>query len=816
MMSNLNRRIALPMKRGVAPVLGLLIFLLMGCANEPLLTYNVASTRNAEEHEAAVTLANKQLEALERLLANGVYADSILAYSDLLDDERITADQRRQAHYHLAEAFFKEGEAIAAALTWEEFIERYPNNGHLPQATLMAARAYHAADQCNRAVAHYERFQQYEDRLNDLVFEWIGDCLAANRELENAVDAFREALNWTDDRTIEAGLREKIADNYLSLGDYEAAVNEYDAILDFAEIDDYRAKIEYLAGQALAATGQTDAASARYYRAIETYPEAEHAYFALVELVYGGAGVDSFQRGLVDYYAGAKYPDAYGASIRAFDSYLSSEPADRIDEALYYKALSQRALGQIPESMATLDQLITEHSQSDYFVKSWYEKGVAQARAGDTDAAIETYTGLADQFPDSDLAPEALWQAGRTRQGEGAHSEAARIFEALAGDFSDYEDVDAVLWYAGLARYRADEVDKAVHNWRDLIETQPESIYAPKALYWLGKVDSWPEDTDTLGYWEQLRALHPKTYYSLRVNDLEAEESLTSTRLNTTPVESPSWDRDRYQAEILPWLQEWTELPASTESLSLPLTVTESLDFSKGQVLLQVGMRNEALNAFERVRSSLENDPVVLATLGAFFREQSLYGLAASSAARLVDLWPDGDIHDAPLTLQYLIYPLAYEDLLTIEAENYGMDPLLLAALVRQESLFEPTAESWVGARGLGQVMPATGEYIAQDLGIVDFEVDDLFRPSISIQFGAHYLASQLERFDDQILVALAAYNAGPGNALQWLEASDDNLDLFVEVITAVQSRLYLQGIYEQYVIYEQLYRPDPEAADAP
>jgi soluble lytic murein transglycosylase len=155
-----------------------------------------------------------------------------------------------------------------------------------------------------------------------------------------------------------------------------------------------------------------------------------------------------------------------------------------------------------------------------------------------------------------------------------------------------------------------------------------------------------------------------------------------------------------------------------------------------------------------------------------------------------------------------------YADVVSAEAENRSLDPLLLAALIRQESLFEPAAESWVGARGLGQVMPATGQSIAQDLGVEDFEVDDLYRPAVSIQFGAYYLASQLERFDDQILVALAAYNGGPGNALQWLESGGDDLDLFVEVITAVESRLYLQAVLENYIVYERLYRSGPESEE--
>ncbi|MFN2225370.1 MAG: lytic transglycosylase domain-containing protein, partial [Anaerolineae bacterium] len=132
----------------------------------------------------------------------------------------------------------------------------------------------------------------------------------------------------------------------------------------------------------------------------------------------------------------------------------------------------------------------------------------------------------------------------------------------------------------------------------------------------------------------------------------------------------------------------------------------------------------------------------------------------------------------------------------------------LLAALVRQESLFEPAAESYAGARGLGQVMPATGEGIARSLDLEGFVLDDLYRPMISIEFGAFYLAAQMKRFDGQLLIALAAYNGGPGNTLHWLElAGDGDLDFFVEVITANQSRVYLQSVYEQYLIYEGLYR---------
>jgi soluble lytic murein transglycosylase len=767
-------------------------------------------------------LPNEELHTASRNQTNGNYVESILAYSGVLDDE-LTPDQVREAYYRLAESYLQAGEYVAAALAWEEFIARYPDDMRLPQVTLMVARAYHAANLCGKAISHYQAYQRYEHILDDRIYEWIGDCHTVDGRSAFAINAYRQALGSTKDPSVQVSLREKIADAYLTLKDFDAAAAEYDVILEVAQVESYRAKIEYLAGQALAAAGETDAAFARYRRAVEDYPEAEYAYFSLVELVYGGVQVDEFQRGLVDYYAGAQYPDAYGASVSAFERYLSSGSAQRAEEALYYQALAQRGAGQIQEALATLEEVLANYPQAEALDKVWLEKGATLALAGDDDAAVEAYQAVATSFPESTLAPEALWRAGRLRQGQGAYAEAAALFEGVQGQFGSSEDADAALWYAGLARYRAGQVEGGVTDWETLLATYPDSIYAPKTRYWLGKVGAAPQapdaggeggsDTvgaqgsDVIGYWEQLVAEMPGSYYALRVQGIEAGQSPTATQLITTPVEAPALDGTEYEAQMLAWLPTWTGLATGTASLTLPITVTRAPELARGLRLLEGGLRSEALVAFERLRSAVNDDPAALAALGRFFREKGLYGLAASCAARLADLWPDGELRDAPLALRYLAYSLPYADLLSTEAARQGLDPLLLAALVRQESLFEPVAESWAGARGLAQVMPGTGQDIARALGFEDFVIDDLYRPAISLRFGAYYLGSQMERFDNQILVALAAYNGGPGNALQWLESAGGDLDLFVEGITAVQSRLYLQGVYEQYKAYETLYR---------
>jgi soluble lytic murein transglycosylase len=731
-------------------------------------------------------------------------------------DGEPTPEQAREARYRLAESYLLNQDYEAAIAAWEDFIASYPNDGRLSQARLMAGRASQATNECAKAVSYYEAYLATEATLADMVYEWIGDCqtsLAVRSAepgilLEEVIAAYRQALDASDDRSVQVSLREKIADIYITREDYDAAVAEYDAILDVARIESYRAKIEYLAGQALAMAGKSEAAQERYRRNVNNYPTAEYAYLSLIELVDSGVPVDEYQRGIVDYHAGTTYPDAYGAAIRAFDRYLASEPTEKLDEALYYKALAQRALDQPEAALGTLEALIADHPESNKLADAWLEKAATLALMGKNNAAVKVYQDTAAFFPAHELAPRALWRAARLRQGEGAYAEAAKLFAQVQATFPAFEDADQALWRAGLASYQADDPEGAIANWRALVTKYPQSSFRTKTLYWLGKLGATPDsEEEEKGYWDQLVAADPHGYYALRVNQIQSGESLTATRLISDAIEAPAWNATQAEEEILTWLRGWTQVPTATQLTPLPATLERHVGTRRGEALLAVGLRREALEAFDSLRASAWQDPLALAQVTLYFHEQGLNGLAARTAYRLVGLWPGGTVYDAPRTLQRLAYPLVYADLLSAEAQARALDPLLLAALVRQESLFEPVAESYAGARGLGQVMPATGEGIARNLGIDDFDLDDLYRPSVSIRFGAYYLAVQMGRFDDQILLSLAAYNGGPGNTLYWLELGGDDLDLFVEVITASQSRIYLQRVYEQYLIYETLYR---------
>jgi soluble lytic murein transglycosylase len=140
-----------------------------------------------------------------------------------------------------------------------------------------------------------------------------------------------------------------------------------------------------------------------------------------------------------------------------------------------------------------------------------------------------------------------------------------------------------------------------------------------------------------------------------------------------------------------------------------------------------------------------------------------------------------------------LRYPLSYEHIVVGHAENYDLDPALLAAVIYRESKFNPRARSGSGAMGLMQLLPTTAKGIAVHTGGSRFRVTDLYDPEINIRYGAFYLRRLLTKYGDTRL-ALAAYNAGQANVDGWL-AEGKEIE-FAETREYVDSVLELRDVY--------------------
>ncbi|MEG6617029.1 lytic transglycosylase domain-containing protein [Peptococcaceae bacterium 1198_IL3148] len=153
------------------------------------------------------------------------------------------------------------------------------------------------------------------------------------------------------------------------------------------------------------------------------------------------------------------------------------------------------------------------------------------------------------------------------------------------------------------------------------------------------------------------------------------------------------------------------------------------------------------------------------------------------------------------------LYPFPYRQAITHQAIANGVDPFLFAALIKTESNFNPDATSKAGARGLVQIMPETGQWIAQQMNLVDFTSDKLYHPQTSIKMGAWYLANLNKEFQGSQVLTLAAYNAGRGNVQKWLaEQHWTGEEQTIDQIPFPETRHYIRKVNWNYKVYKYLY----------
>lgn len=174
-----------------------------------------------------------------------------------------------------------------------------------------------------------------------------------------------------------------------------------------------------------------------------------------------------------------------------------------------------------------------------------------------------------------------------------------------------------------------------------------------------------------------------------------------------------------------------------------------------------------------------------------------LLGIIAVGAALVLErMQPDA--------YQRLRHPLAFESLVRSTATTYDLDPALLAAVIASESAFDTDAVSPVGAIGLMQILPSTGESIANRRGIEDFDPATLSDPAVNLDFGAWYLRDLIDKYADHpqaLDLALAAYNAGQGNVDAWAEATPVGEAVAIpypETRAYVAKVLQLESIYRE------------------
>ncbi|MEO0457687.1 MAG: transglycosylase SLT domain-containing protein [Cyanobacteria bacterium P01_A01_bin.114] len=398
------------------------------------------------------------------------------------------------------------------------------------------------------------------------------------------------------------------------------------------------------------------------------------------------------------------------------------------------------------------------------------------------------------QFPDS--AGEALLK--RSERLENMQSPTSTK-NAKASILSQYSQSDAAAQLRlKNAKGHAEKGDHAsALKWaQQLVEANPDIDLAAEAGFWAGKwaIRQQQQNIAQKAFEQVIRA-HPESYFAWR----------SAVHLG--------WDVGDFQdvrhrdPEITLPAQRLT-LPAGSDTLQELYRLGQDQDAWR---LWQLEFENEqAPTVAEQF-----TDGVLRLGVG-----DNLDGIFMLSSLAWRDTPAEQEDYQAlKQTPTYWegVYPFPYAEPIQTWAEQRQLNPLLVTALIRQESRFEPQIRSVVGATGLMQLMPDTADWVlyqtgeTDQLGDPDLDLDsELENPETNIKLGTWYLDFTHEEYDNHSLFAVASYNAGPGNVSAWIEEGGySNADEFVDAIPFPETKGYVESVFGGYWNYLRLYNPE-------
>jgi soluble lytic murein transglycosylase len=440
-------------------------------------------------------------------------------------------------------------------------------------------------------------------------------------------------------------------------------------------------------------------------------------------------------------------------------------------------------------ALASFGGVLSAYPTDPAAVTAALEQGNTYLQRGDNDEAVIAFTTLVNANPQAPEAPAALLRAAETERDFGDIDRALELYTQLGTQYAGTDEAKEGLFEAGMV-LRASDPARAAQLFGQ--------VGTSRSFVWQGRLLNQAGDTaGAQRAWQAGVNAEPGTYFGVRACELLTGGS----SLGILPMRTIDTSGDRAEAEA--WVAQTFNLPGVTSQLAPELASDPMLQ--RGTELWALGMWADARAELDALHKLHRVDAAALLQLAFHYQSIGINRSSLNSATRLI-YNTDIPVVDIPASILRLAYPMYFSDLFLPRAAEDNLDPLLVAGLIRQESSYDPTVVSVANARGLMQFVPATAQDMAEQLGYTDYELDDLFRAIVSIDFGTHYLSSMRDYQGGSDVGALLSYNAGPGASRVWIDRAGDDLEALYEAIDFPETQLYLDLIYTNHYIYQRLY----------
>jgi soluble lytic murein transglycosylase len=463
------------------------------------------------------------------------------------------------------------------------------------------------------------------------------------------------------------------------------------------------------------------------------------------------------------------------------------------DARAAFAALQSEATGDDREladlRVAESDHFLQRHAAVIDALKPYLDRGARQAEArffylsalrglGRDDEFVALTQALVRDFPDSSWSEEALNNLGTYYILENDDESAARTFAELYAKFPTGPRAERAAWKSGWWSYKNGEYADTVQVFEKAAAEFPRSDYRPSFLYWSarshGKLKS---GSDAEARMRLVFSDYGNSYYGRLASRALPAHARLAAATDAVPASRQLVTADR------------------------PEPPTAALI----RLLLAAELYDDALNELRYVQRTSGSSPQIDATIAWAYNQKGELRRAITLMRRAYPQFLTAD-QSLPREILEVIFPLEYWDLIRKHSAARGLDPYVVAALIAQESTFDPEIRSVANAWGLMQIVPATGRRLAASLGIRRFTTAMLTNPEINIRMGTLYFSRLVQQFGGTYY-ALASYNAGESRVVRWkAERPGLDEDEFIDDIPFPETQNYVKRILGTAEDYRVLY----------
>ena len=707
-----------------------------------------------------------------------------------------------ESPFEKALTFVDQGNYTQAALSLEDLLKKESTHPEKQAIHHVLGYCYEKGKKWAKGIEHYTFTLSATYPLADHVIYHIAKSHGQMKHNQNAIVWYQRLIDEHPQSIYFVGAKYELAKAQYHARNYTEALKGFLALIADSK-NSYVRRATYEAAKTYAKLGNRKQAQDTYQQLINANNAdmiAQSSLDALQKLVAAHQELQITRNQRMTH-AMVRFNRGQLTSARSEFRKAAAAHKDKITaRAAYYIGRTYHRQRKYDLALKEYNRIVSLYPASGYLTRALYQSTLCYRRKGQPHLAEKHLTDFVEKYSWSALADDASYDLGWVQENEKQYDKAIASYRRLTTQYTNSDRLPRAYWRIGWIQFKNERYADCIATFTTLQKGFPHDSWAKAARFWIAK-----------------------SYE--RQNQLEAAEATYSEI-----VRANHWYYSAPAKEHLKRLRSQTKAPTKSEVSATPrarVTVDSpawknigSKKTARVQQLMRLKLFEDALTELEgtiqRDNSNLrDNYYNMILCLEKLKRFQQAHGYAD----RLSSFRPlRGKNNAIPVELYRLLYPLYYTDLLQKHTTRYEIDPLFVAAMIREESRYNADIVSYAGAIGLMQIMPATGRELAGRLKIPRFNTKMLYNPDINIQMGSWYMKSLMNQFDNNHSLVAGAYNGGPGRMRRWIQAKQiADIDEFIEDIGIDQTRRHIKKVIDSYNIYQELYpKPAPASANIP